>query len=153
MRARTLPVRFVQNEGDLRMQAVQVFFYGLFMDEKLLRSKELDPHDLEQAWVQGWSLRIGQRATVVSDPPRRVYGRVMSLTMGELDRLYIDPTVREYRPVPVLAQLERGEVIPALCYVLPIPPDSNEHNAEYAGKLRALARSIGLPNEYIESIE
>ena len=135
------------------MNSVRVFFYGLFMDEKLLRSRELHPHDLDNAWVEGWSLRIGQRATLVPDPHRRVYGRVMSLTMSELDRLYVDPTVREYRPVPVLARLERGDAIPALCYILPNPPDPSEHNAEYAGKLRAVARSIGLPNEYIESIQ
>lgn len=135
------------------MQAVRVFFYGLFMDEALLRSKGTDPHDLEQARVQGWSLRIGRRATLVPDPPRRVYGRVMSLTVAELDRLYADPTVRDYRPVPLLAQLERGDAIPALCYVLPLPPDPNEHNPEYARKLSALARSIGLPKEYIESIQ
>jgi hypothetical protein len=138
--------------GSLSMQGVRVFFYGLFMDGALLRTRGLDPRDLARAWVDGWSLRIGRRATLVPAPDSRAYGLVMSLTMEELDRLYSDPSVQEYRPVPVLAQREKGEPIPALCYVLPAPPDPAERNAEYAEKLRTLARSVGLPAEYVDSI-
>lgn len=134
------------------MEHTHVFLYGLFMDEALLRSKGLDPQGIERASVEGLALRIGRRATLVPDPATRVHGVVVSLTLVDLDRLYADPTVHEYRPKAVLARLEGGEAIPALSYVLPSPPEPEEHNPEYAGKLRALARTLGLPEEYVASI-
>ncbi len=42
--------------------------------------------------------------------------------------------------------------MPALAYVLPEPPAPEEHNPEYAAKLRALAERLGLPAEYTLSI-
>jgi len=131
---------------------VEVFFYGLFMDEELLRSKGLDPHGVEPAHVEGLSLRIGRRATLVPDPTGCVHGRVMSITFEESERLYADPSVRDYRPLAVLTQRTSGKALPALCYVLPVAPGADEHNPEYAKKLRAVAESIGLPDEYIASI-
>jgi len=45
-----------------------------------------------------------------------------------------------------------GGVISALCYNLPEPPPPDEHNAEYATKLRAVDRRAGLPEDYVASI-
>lgn len=42
---------------------VAVFFYGLFMDAGALRQKGVDPVGLRRARVDGFSLRIGQRAS------------------------------------------------------------------------------------------
>ena len=37
-------------------------------------------------------------------------------------------------------------------YNLPQPPAASERNPEYADKLRAVARKVGLPAEYLASI-
>ena len=132
---------------------VDVFFYGLFMDEELLRAKGLEPEGAELAAVDGLALRIGQRAALVPTPGGRVHGVVFSLTLSELDRLYAEPSVQAYRPEAVLAQLASGGVVAALCYNLPQPPSPAERNPEYAVKLRAVAEKAGLPAEYIASLQ
>jgi hypothetical protein len=135
------------------MRRAEVFFYGLFMDEDILRGKGLTPQDQELAAVDGMALRIGERAALVAAPGKRVYGVLMSLSLPELDRLYSEPGVQAYRPEPVLVRLASGGTIAALCYNLPQPPGPNEHNAEYAAKLRKVAQKVGLPPEYIASLE
>jgi hypothetical protein len=133
------------------MRRTRVFFYGLFMDEELLRAKGLDPQEAELAWVDGLALQIGERAALVEAPGGRVHGRVFSLTYAELDRLYSEPSVQAYRPEAVLARLASGASIAALCYNLPEPPPERR-NAEYVTRLRELAHKVGLPREYVESI-
>ena len=135
------------------MRRVDVFFYGLFMDEEILRAKGIDVERSELAAVDGLALRIGQRAAVAPTPGGRVHGVVFSLTLSELDRLYSEPSVQAYRPQAVLAQLASGGVIAALCYSLPQPPSPTERNPEYAAKLRAVAQKVGLPVEYVASIQ
>lgn len=39
-----------------------VFFYGLFMDQELLKAKGLNPANPRLAYVAGYGLRIGQWA-------------------------------------------------------------------------------------------
>jgi hypothetical protein len=129
-----------------------VFFYGLFMDQELLRAKGLDPARIERGWVEDLALRIGQRAALVPANGARVYGVVMTLTQDELVRLYADPGVQAYRPEAVLVQLESGGIIGALCYNLPVPPSPAERNPEYATKLRVVAQKAGLPEEYVASL-
>jgi hypothetical protein len=130
-----------------------VFFYGLFMDEGLLRIKGITPLRAQVASVDGFVLRIGQRATLVPAEDGRVHGVVMSLTLAELDRLYSEPSVRAYEPQAVLVHLAAGGVIAALCYNLSPPPASTERNPEYVTKLRAVAQKVGLPAEYVASLQ
>jgi hypothetical protein len=131
---------------------VDAFFYGLFMDADLLRSKGLEPKHSELASVAGFALRVGQRAALVPDGSSRVHGVVMSLTLAELERLYAEPGVRDYKPQAVLAELAGGGVTPALCYNLPAAARADERNAEYALKLRAVGQKVGLPAEYLSSL-
>ena len=130
-----------------------VFFYGLFMDLDLLRAKGLRPEHAEAGMVEGMGLRIGQRAALVPAEGARVHGLVVSLTLAELGKLYSDATVQAYRPEAVLVKLSSGDVIPALCYNLPQPPSASERNPGYAAKLRAVAQQVGLPSEYVASIQ
>lgn len=130
-----------------------VFFYGLFMDAELLRAKGLDPQAGAVGWVDGLALRIGARAALAPAPDGQVHGMVMSLTLDELDRLYSEPSVRAYQPQAVLVHLVQGGVIAALCYNLPEPPSPGERNPEYAARLRAVAQKVGLPADYLASLE
>jgi hypothetical protein len=129
-----------------------VFFYGLFMDEDLLRTKGLNPTGAELASLPGFELRIGERAAVAPAPSGRVHGVVMSLALDDVERLYADPGVRSYEPQAVLVELDRGGLIAALCYNLPVPPPATARNFDYATKLRATAAKVGLPAAYVESI-
>ncbi|HET7208079.1 MAG TPA: gamma-glutamylcyclotransferase family protein [Terriglobales bacterium] len=133
-------------------RGVNVFFYGLFMDAELLRSKGAQPVNIRSASVPGFALRIGQRATLVPDDNARAYGVLMELTHDEIDQLYSEPTVRAYRAEAVIAEVGDRFPVPALCFNLVVPPSPDEANPDYAAKLRALALRLGLPAEYVESI-
>ncbi len=132
---------------------IEVFFYGLFMDADLLRGKGVNPTDIRPASVSGFSLRIGQRATLLPDPNGLVHGILMQLTPTEIDQLYSESSVRSYRPEAVLCEVSTGSRIPALCFNLIELPRPGEANSEYARKLRNLAVRLGLPSDYIASIQ
>lgn len=140
-------------------RGIDVFFYGLFMDDALLREKGLNPGDRRLAFVENYSLVIGARATLVPSPGRTVHGVLFSLTHSEVDALYSEASVSVYRPEAVSAQLADGSVIPALCFNLPLPASSpsplstSERNPQYVRKLRELADRIGLPASYVSSIQ
>src|SRR4249920_3035906 len=93
----------------------EVFFYGLFMDEDLLRAQGIAPESLDLAWLDGFALRIGKRATLIPSQSGRVHGLVMSLTRAELQRLYSQPGLEAYKPQAVLAHVADGGVVAALC--------------------------------------
>jgi hypothetical protein len=137
----------------MSLRPAETFFYGLFMDEELLRAKGLNPKNVELASVAGRTLRLGRRATLEPNPDGSVHGVLMSLAWAELQRLYSEPGVEEYRPEAVLAHPASGGLVGALCYTLPQLPSASERNPEYASKLRALAQKIGLPAEYVLRIE
>jgi len=132
---------------------IEVFFYGLFMDADLLRTKGVEPVKIRPACAPGFALRIGQRATLLRNPDARAYGILMELTHDEIDQLYSEASVCAYRPEAVLCELGDGSRVPALCFNLIVPPSPEEANSEYAAKLRDLARRLGLPSDYVESIQ
>jgi len=133
-------------------QRVDVFFYGLFMDRQVLEDKGIRPTDIRLAAVPGFVLRIGARAALVPAPAGEVHGVLMKLSQADLEKLYADPGVQAYRPEPVLAVARDATTVAALCYNLPEAPSPDEHNADYAARLQALARRIGLPDDYVASI-
>lgn len=132
---------------------VDVFFYGLFMDEALLREKGLNPVNRRVASVENFRLAIGERATLVPSAGANVYGVLFSLTKEELDALYSEESVGAYRPETVDARADGGGVVRALCFNLPAPPPEGERNPQYVSKLRELAARTGLPPAYVSSIQ
>jgi DNA-binding IclR family transcriptional regulator len=135
------------------VRKIDVFFYGLFMDKDLLQSKGVNPTNLRSASVAGFKLCIGNRATLVSSPSGRVFGLLASLSHADVERLYSEPSVSAYKPEAVLVHLPHGEVLAALCFNLPEPPSADERSLEYASKLRALAKQLNFPAEYVASIQ
>lgn len=129
-----------------------IFFYGLFMDPGSLEEKGLRPSAVRQAYLDGFALRLGERAALVRTRKGRVWGTIMTLTLGEVDRLYSEPSVAAYRPEPVLAHLLDGTAKLALCFNLPAPLEEGARNPQYAVALQAIARKMGLPARYVASI-
>ncbi len=134
------------------MRTIDVFFYGLFMDEDLLREKGVATTHFRSASVADFELRIGNRATLVPAKSRIVFGIVASLSHEDLARLYSESSVQAYRPEAVLAQLADGKKISALCFNLIEPPTPHERDPEYVAKLRTLAERLKFPADYVASI-
>lgn len=131
---------------------IDAFFYGLFMDVDVLRDNQVMPVNPRAGYVDGFALRIGQRATLIPAHGARAYGMLVALTHAELERLYAGPGLAEYRPEAVLARTLEGELTPALCYNLREAPAPHERNPEYAARLQGVLRKLGFPLEYITSV-
>lgn len=131
---------------------IEVFFYGLFMDDDLLRNRGIVPLNPRPATVEGFGLRIGKRATLVPAKQERCYGVVMGLTHQELDGLYSGPGLEHYRPEAVTCTTLTGELVSALCYNLPNAPAPDEANEEYAAQLRAVLTKLEFPAQYVARV-
>jgi hypothetical protein len=129
-----------------------VFFYGLFMDPDVLRQKGTDPGHFRLARVDGYGLRIGERATLEPSENEQVFGSVIDLTDEDLDLLYADESVAEYVPVRITAFGPEGEKIEAVSYILPMELLSGR-NPDYARALLAVAEKIGIPEPHLRMIE
>ena len=131
---------------------IDAFFYGLFMDREILRKAGVVPTNPRRVHVEGFALRIGQRATLLPSAGARAYGMLFALTHSELDRLYAAPGLEQYRPEAVLAQPLVGTPLPALCYNLREAPQPDERNPEYATRLQRVLRELDFPEEYVASV-
>lgn len=131
---------------------IDVFFYGLFMDVDILREKGVTPVNSRPASVEGFALRIGERATLLPSPEARAFGMLISLTHRELGLLYCGPGLEHYRPEAVLVKTFEGERASALCYNLADAPLPHERNPEYAACLQRVLRKLNFPPEYVASV-
>jgi len=126
-----------------------VFFYGLFMDEALLRERGAAPDPMRHGTLSGFELRVGARATLVRKAGAIVHGMLTELSQAELDELYAGP-LHDYRPQVVAVDVDRSRVA-AICYTLPWT-SATASDPNYAAKLRALAQRLGFPEEYVALI-
>jgi cation transport regulator ChaC len=131
---------------------VDTFFYGLFMDEALLRGKGCTVLGSRRARLDGHRLSIGRRATLLPAEGRTVHGVLMRMRRDDLERLYSEESVRAYQASSIRVSLTDGGIVDALTYVLPEAQHQEQPNAEYAGKLHRLGVQLGLPREYLQEI-
>jgi len=131
-------------------RTIQAFFYGLYMDEGVLRDKGVDPRHPRKAVVPGYRTRIGARATLVPRFGGQAFGMVFGVTHAELARLYAGAGLDMYRAESVLAFFEDGSCAPVATFNLAEPPAPGEANAAYATKLRGVLERLGLPADQLE---
>ena len=122
-----------------------IFFYGLFMDESLLRAKGVEPRAPRKAVVRGCQLKIGQRAMLVRQPSLQSYGMVYSLTDAEIDSLYSEPGLEMYHPEIVVVTFEDGSSSEVTTFNLQDETGTDKPNLEYVAKLRVVLERLGLP--------
>lgn len=130
---------------------VSVFFYGLFMDESLLASKGVHVRESAIGYVDGYGLRIGERATLLPESNSRAYGVLMKIASEDVAALYSEQSVADYVAEPVVVTLSGNTQVPAVCYNLPAKKLAGK-NPEYGVDLLALATKIGLPDSYLNHI-
>lgn len=130
---------------------MRVFFYGLFMDENLLATKGIKPTLVSLGFVDGYGLRIGERATLVRRPGSRAYGAMMNISPNEATELYAEDSVADYLPERVTVELMDGTQVEATCYNLPGDKVTGT-NKDYAESLLQLAGRLGLPDSYLDEI-
>jgi len=122
-----------------------VFFYGLYMDEEILKAKNVEPRNKRVAFAYDHQLRVGNMATILRKKDSQAYGLVYSLTHDEVDVLYQKSGLTDYISESILVELEDGSKIATLCCILLNPPASDESNPKYFKKLKLCMESYGLP--------
>jgi hypothetical protein len=130
---------------------VRVFFYGLFMDERLLAKKGIEPSEVSLGFVGGYALRIGERATLVHRPDSHAYGAMMDVAPIEVTELYAEDSVADYLPETVIVELMDGTQVEAICYILPGDKVTGT-NKEYAESLLEVATRLDFPDSYLDQI-
>ncbi|MDH3578376.1 MAG: gamma-glutamylcyclotransferase [Gammaproteobacteria bacterium] len=130
---------------------MKVFFYGLFMDVDLLAKKGITPQVAVVGHVDGFSLHIGERATLLRSAGARAYGVMMEISSGEAKDLYAESSVADYVPKAITVELMDGSEVEASCYTLP-DDKITETNKDYAKALLQVADKLGLPETYIAEI-
>jgi len=128
-----------------------VFFYGLFMDESILASKGVRPRNSVIGFVDGFSLHIGKRATLLPEENSRAYGVLMEIAHDDVEMLYAEESVADYVAEPVIAILPDGSRVSAVSYNLPAAKLSGT-NPEYALALLELAARLEFPESYLKHI-
>ena len=122
-----------------------IFFYGLFMDESVLRAKGIEPRLPRKAVVRDYQLRIGQRAMLCPQRTEKAFGMVYALTDSEIESLYGEPGLEMYHPEAVVATFEDGSSSVVTTYNLQDTAGIDEPNLEYAAKLRVVLERLGFP--------
>jgi hypothetical protein len=130
---------------------LKVFFYGLFMDVDLLAKKGITPQVAVVGHVNGFSLHIGERATLLRSAGARAHGVMMEISSGEAKDLYAESSVADYVPEVVTVELMDGSKVEASCYNLP-DDKITETNRDYAEALLQVAVKLALPDTYIAEI-
>src|SRR5689334_24481865 len=126
-----------------------VFFYGLFMDEAVLRTKGINPLRPRRAVVPGRRLRIGRRALLVPQFGQQAFGMVFALTDREIESLYAEPGLELYHPQSVVAVFEDVTFAAVTTLNLSEVDSTPQVNAEYATKLRLIFERLGFPADQI----
>lgn len=122
-----------------------VFFYGLFMDESVLRAKGVRPRAPRKAIVRDYQLRIGQRAMLCRQPSSQAFGMVYKLTDSEIDSLYAEPGLEMYSRECIVATFEDGSSSEVTTFNLSDKMGTDEPNREYVAKLRLVLERLGFP--------
>jgi hypothetical protein len=131
---------------------MEIFFYGLFMDQKMLEDKGVHPINPRKGILNNYALKIGNRASLIPADNERVYGIVMTINDEEVLKLYADESVADYIPDKVEIVTETNVRIEAICYILP-EEFLQGTNKEYAKKLYDLGKRLNLPHEYLNKIK
>ena len=138
--------------NEFSVRRIDIFFYGLFMDKQILINNNVNPYNPRKGFIENTVLYIGQRATLAPSRKGKVYGMLYSLIHTEIDQLYNDQGLKDYRAEAVLATCYDGTAIAALCYNLPFLPVQKEYNIEYANHLKQVLIQLNFPNSYINNI-
>ncbi len=122
----------------------EVFFYGLYMDENILKSKNVIPRNPRPASVNGYKLRIGKMATLLRCKNSQAFGMVYSLTHAEINKLYIESGLTDYIAEAITVLIE-NKPLNTLCCNLLNPPQNEDSNNEYFEKLKICMNKYNLP--------
>ncbi len=136
------------------MRRVWTFFYGSFMNPKVLAQADVRPTESQRARLDGWDIKIAPHATLVPSDESSVYGVLARLTHPDLEKLYAKDRFGfgTYLPEAVLVADAAARSVPALCYIA-WGVEGGAPTAEYIDKVISAAEEFEFPGWYIKRIQ
>lgn len=131
------------NERNDSERTIAVFFYGLNMDADVLSSKGVVPRAGRIVFIDGFMVKVGEKAMLLRSPNSRAYGMLFQLTHREVDLLYEE--LVDYRAEAFLAISANCEATAVISMVHINPPLNSNQVADYASRRSELAQKLGLP--------
>ncbi len=131
---------------------MEIFFYGLFMDNKILEKNGVRIGYQRKGQLKDYKLFIGERASLIPSKGDIAYGILMNVNEKDLERLYSAASLSDYIPEEVNVIVEANERVRAFSYNLP-KNKLKGTNSNYARALHKLASKIGFPVDYLRQIE
>jgi len=131
---------------------MEVFFYGLFMDDTILLKNGIKPSNPRRGYLNDYALKIGNRASLIPCKDEKSYGIVMTIDNDAIHNLYAEASVADYIPEEVSIITSTNDSIAATCYNLPSKSITGT-NVLYAASLYKLAKQEGFPDDYLEKIK
>jgi AIG2-like family len=135
---------------------VDVFFYGSYINFKVLAEVNINERPHKVAWLNGYELVISPLANIIKEHSSVVFGIVTKLTHSELERLYTEHAQHKlggiYLPEAILVSTDTDSIVPALTY---ISHDMKTEHAEpdYVDRILNPAKKYGFPGKYLQYIE
>ena len=131
---------------------VTVFFYGSFMNPRVLAQAGVVPTGLERAQLLDFRLRLDPTATLVPAPGEEVWGVVGLVRHSDLSALYTDDWFGYgvYLPQAVLLNVA-DQPTPALTYIR-WDLSEGKPSHDYVQALLEVAEEFEFPDTYIETI-
>ena len=133
---------------------LQVFFYGGYMNMKVLEDAGIKKRAFAPASIHGYELVIQPYANIIEAGDGVVYGILANMTHAELATLYGDNiklTGTPYLPEAMLVFTRGGKIAPAMVYIAKGMIPGNADNAYVDGILKP-AETYGFPAWYREKI-
>ena len=131
---------------------MDVFFYGLFMDEDILLKNGIHASNLRKGYINNYTLKIGNRASLMPYDGEKAYGIVMTVNAKDIVSLYAEKSVADYLPEELQAITHVNDVLKVTCYNLPKNLLSGT-NRKYAQSLYDLAVKLDFPEQYVNLIK
>lgn len=134
---------------------VRTFFYGSYINFKVLKEVDLIPQKWEVAILHGYDIQIQPLANIFPSARHYVYGILTMATHAELKRLYNHAEHvlgGIYLPEAVMVSTLNDQWVTALCYIShdmkPAPPA-----VDYVDRIVKPAREYNFPDAYVSKLE
>ncbi|MGC1879069.1 MAG: hypothetical protein WA347_06035 [Rhabdochlamydiaceae bacterium] len=135
---------------------ISTFFYGSWINLKILREKDLFPEHHEVARLHGFDIEVRPIANLIPSDSHLVYGILLAtsrekhqkiltaLTQGTMGNIYL--------PEAVLVETLEKKWKPALCYIA-TRQEPKPSNPDYLNPFIQTAKEWKFPDWYINHLE
>ncbi len=137
------------------MYKVNTFFYGSYINKKVLAEVNIFPDKTEVAILPGFDIVIKPYANLIRSSKDSVYGIVAQLTHEELKKLYshAEEVFNEiYQPEAVLVQTSDERWIAALSYICH-SMEERKADKDYISRIVNPGKEYNFPAWYIDKLE